>query len=127
MRKESSTIFLDAVIVAVADARGQALLFNPPCAKPAISVAAGGRATIFDASVAVVTAAGCAVAVHTAVRAAGIDACAIASTAAEVLAAGLADLGFALVASELEVAFISARFRNHGSAVSIAQRSTVAA
>ena len=126
MHRESSTIFLHAVIVAVTDARGQALLFNPPCAKPAISVAAGGRATIFDASVAVVTAAGCAVAAHTAVRAAGIDACAIA-TAAEVLAAGLADLGFALVASELEVAFISARFRNHGSAVSIAQRSTVAA
>ena len=126
MRKESSTIFLDAVIVAVTDARGQALLFNPPCAKPAISVAAGGHATIFKAGGAVVTAAGCAVAVHTAVRAAGIDACAIA-TAAEVLAAGLADLGFALVAGELEAAFISAPFGNHGSAVSIAQRSTVAA
>jgi hypothetical protein len=126
VRKESSTIFLHAVIVAVADARGQALFLNPPCAKHAVSVAAGGRATIFKAGVAVVTAAGRAVGAHTAVRAAGIATCAIA-TAAEVLAAGLVDLGFALVASELEAALIPALFGNHGSAVGIAQRSTVAA
>ena len=124
--KTSSTIFLHAVIIAVREARWHALLGDPELASPTISVAAGGYATILDGGVAVVTVAGWAVAIHTIVRAAGIAACAI-TAAAEVLAAGLANLGLALLARELVVAFVAAVCHNHGSAVGIAQRWTVAA
>ena len=83
--------------------------------------AAGERAVGLDGGVAVLTAAGRAVTTDTVARAAGIAACAI-TAAAEVLAAGLANLGLALLARELVVAFVAAVCHNHGSAVGIAQR-----
>lgn len=98
---------------------------NPELASSAISVAAGGSATVYVGVFAVATAAGHAVA-GAAVRAAGEAARAVV-TAAEALAARLEDLGLALVAGGLVAALVAAFFGNFGSAVGIAQRWTVAA
>ena len=97
----SSTIFLHAMIVAGADARGIALLANPIFASFASCEirrmhAAGERAPLLEGGVAVVTAAGRAVTTDAVARAAGIAACAI-TTATEILAASLEDLGLASV------------------------------
>jgi len=72
-----------------------------------------------DGGVAVVTAAGQAVATHTVVRAAGSVACA-STTAADILAAGLENLGFALLPREC-AAVTAAVCNSDGSAACIAQ------
>ena len=73
-----------------------------------------------DGGVAVVTAAGLAVAAHTVARAAGNVACA-STTAADILAAGLENLGFALLPREC-AAVTAAVCSSDGSAACIAQR-----
>ena len=89
--------------------------------------AAGERTVGLDGGDAVVTAAGRAAATDTVVRAAGIAAVAI-TTAAEVLAASLEDLGLAAVAfGHRGAAGTVAVCCNYGTAVGIAQRWTVAA
>jgi hypothetical protein len=118
MHMASSTIFLHTVIFAGVDARGQAVLANPVFASLASKVA-GVRANILDTGVAVVTAAGHAVAVNTIVRAAGNAACA-STAAADVPAAGLEDLGFALLPGEC-AAVTAAVCRSNGSAAGVAQ------
>ena len=89
--------------------------------------AAGERAVGLDGGVAVLTAAGRAVTTDTVVRAAGIAAIAI-TTAAEVLAESLENLGLAAVAfGHRGAAGTAAVCCNYGTAVGIAQRWTVAA
>jgi hypothetical protein len=120
------------VIVAGADARGIALLANPVFASFASREirrmhAAGERAPVLEGGVAAVTAAGRAVAADAVARAAGIAACAM-TTAAELLAASLEDLGLAAVAfGHRGAAGTVAGCSNDGTAIGIAQRWAVAA
>ena len=89
--------------------------------------AAGERTVGLDGGDAVVTAAGRAVTTDTVVRAVGITACAI-TTATDLLAASLEDLGLAAVAfGHRGAAGTAAVCCNYGTAVGIAQRWTVAA
>lgn len=130
MHQASSTIFLQAVIVAGINARGHALVGNPVLASIASyhiarMYAAGKRATILDGGFAVVTAAGRAVATDTVGRAAG-NAAGIVTPAAEVLAATAENLGLAALALGHRGAAGTIAFRiNNGTAVGTAQRCTV--